>query len=263
MSSIEFSKQIRLLTLEMVYKSSSSHIGGAFSMADIVAVLYNSVCRVFPKNPAHPERDRIYLSKGHACSSLYAGLALRGFFEPQELLNLYASDNSKYTSHASHKVPGVELSTGSLGHALPVALGGAYAAKLKNHRWHSYVILSDGEMNEGSNWEAIMLAGHLSLSNLTIIIDVNEIQSLGNTKDVIDLNPLGEKLASFGWRVFEIDGHDHVELETSLKKTTQKPKAIIAKTVKGKGVSFMENDLLWHYRSPSKEEYTLAREELL
>lgn len=263
MNNEDFAKEIRKLTLELIFQSKSSHIGGAFSMCELIAVLYNSVANIDSKNPLSPGRDRVFLSKGHACSSLYAALALKGFFPREELLKQYAKNGSIFTSHASHHVAGVELSTGSLGHALSFAVGSALAARVKKQNWKSYVILSDGELNEGSNWEAIMLAGQHKLNNLVVLIDANKIQSLGNTKDVIDLSSLDIKLNSFGWKALEIDGHDVNQIEkTLLSHNYEKPLAIVANTIKGKGVSFMENELLWHYKSPDEDEYIKAMEEL-
>lgn len=191
-------------------------------------------------------------------------LALKGFFDVKEL-DTYAQDGSRLLSHTSHYVPGVEISAGSLGHALPVACGLAIAAKRKGAAWKTYCLVSDGELNEGSNWESILLAPQLKLNNLTLIVDYNKIQSLGFVKDIIDLDPLAKKFETFGWKVIEIDGHDHAQIYEALtrKEELQGPKVIIAHTVKGKGVSFMENKLLWHYKSPDQSQYTQALSELL
>lgn len=263
-SSKEFAKEIRLETLKMVYGAKASHIGGAFSMADILSVLYNEVLNIDPSYPNDENRDRFLLSKGHACTSLYATLALKGFF-PLDRLNTYAKDGSLLLSHTSHYVPGVEISAGSLGHALPVSVGIALAAKRKKKAWKTYCLVSDGELNEGSNWESILLAPQLGLDNLNLIIDYNKIQSLGHVKDVIDIEPLAQKFESFRWETYETDGHDHEALrQTFLKcnESNKKPKVIIAHTVKGKGVSFMENKLLWHYKSPDEKQFSEANEEL-
>jgi transketolase len=258
--SIEISKEIRKLTLKMIYNAKASHIGGAFSMADILAVLYNNILKIDPMQPRWTERDRFFLSKGHACTSLYAVLAVMGFF-PFEELDTYASDGSIFLSHTSHKVPGVELSTGSLGHALAVACGTALACIKKGENWRTFVLLSDGELDEGSNWESILFAPHHKLHNLTIIIDYNKIQSFGTIANVLQLEPIRQKLEAFGWEVMETDGHDHLELLEAFRRLPlhhSKPSAIIAHTIKGKGVDFMEDQLLWHYRSPSKEQYEQA-----
>ena len=267
MDTKNFAKQIRVLAVQMVHRAKASHIGGALSMADILAVLYgpNGLLNVSPQVPEEPGRDRFILSKGHACTSLYAALALRGFIPIAEL-ETYGMDGTRLMSHASHKVPGVELSTGSLGHGLPVGCGLAMGAKRLGREYRTVVLLSDGEMDEGSNWEAFLFAAHHRLDNLTAIIDANGIQSLGLVGDVMGLEPLGLKLASFGWRVHEVDGHDPSSLWSALKHGMEggsgKPAAIIARTLKGKGVSFMENRLAWHYKSPNDAELEQAVREL-
>jgi transketolase len=256
----EFAQAIREKALEMVYKAKSSHIGGAFSMADILAVLYNGILKVDPKNPDDPSRDRFVLSKGHACSGLYAALGIKGFFPIEELAD-YAQDGSRLLSHTSHFIPGVEISSGSLGHGLPIATGLAIAAKAKRANWNTYCLISDGELDEGSNWEAFALAPQLRLDNLIVIVDYNKIQSLGFVKDVIDMEPLVKKFEAFRWRVTEIDGHSYNEIHKALKACELKdgvPNIIIAHTVKGKGVNFMENKLLWHYKSPNEKELSEA-----
>jgi transketolase len=260
MTSKELSTEIRIKVLEMVYKANASHIGGAFSMADILAVLYKDILKIDPSKPDHADRDRFLLSKGHACSALYAVLGIMGFF-PVEDLDTYAKDGSRFLSHTSHYIPGVEISAGSLGHGLPIATGLAIAAKNKKANWKTYCLLSDGELNEGSNWEAFLLAAQLKLDNLVVIIDYNKIQSLGFVKDVIDLEPLKEKFEAFKWRVTEIDGHNHNEIYDALKNCNNVdgiPNIILANTIKGKGVDFMENKLLWHYKSPNNLEYDEA-----
>jgi len=256
----KFAKNIRLKTLEMVYKAKASHVGGALSMVDLLAVLYTKILKYNPQEPRWNERDRFLLSKGHACTSLYATLALSGFFDISELNN-YAQDGSIFISHVSHKIPGVELSTGSLGHALSVGCGMALAARRKNEKHRIFVLLSDGELDEGSNWEALLFAPKHKLDNLIVIIDYNKIQSLGNVKDVLDLEPLVSKLTAFNWETIEIDGHDHEQIFNALvtvPKQKEKPTAIIAHTIKGKGVDFMEDKLLWHYKSPNKDELDKA-----
>jgi len=263
-SSSEFAKEIRKCSLEMVYNAKASHIGGALSMADIIAVLYNDVLTIYPESPDNEDRDRFLLSKGHACVSLYAALALKGFF-PVEELKTYAQDGSRLLSHSSHYVPGVEISAGSLGHALSVSVGVSIAAKRKKADWKTYCLISDGELDEGSNWEAILLAPQLKLDNLILIVDYNKIQSLGSVKDVIDLHPLADKFNAFRWETSEVDGHDHDALKNVFNKSITangKPKVIIAHTVKGKGVDFMENKLLWHYKSPDKEQFEKAIDQI-
>jgi transketolase len=263
-SAITFAREIRKLSLQMVYNAKASHIGGALSMTDILAVLYNGVLSIDASDPLDPLRDRFLLSKGHACTSLYATLALKGFF-PLSDLNSYAHDGSKFLSHTSHNIPGIEISAGSLGHALSVSCGLALAAKRKHELWKTYCIVSDGELDEGSNWEAILFAPQLKLDNLIFIVDYNKIQSLGNVTDVIDLSPLRNKFTAFRWEVFEVDGHDHEALKNIFSEAlnqNDKPKVIIANTIKGKGISFMEDKLLWHYKSPSEDQLRSALLEL-
>lgn len=263
-SSFQFSKEIRKATLKMVYEANASHIGGAFSMVDLLAVLYTGSLNINPKNPTDVNRDRLFLSKGHACTSLYATLALKGFFDLKELDN-YSKNDSLLLSHASHKVTGVELSTGSLGHALPVACGVALSVKRNAKSYKVVTILSDGELDEGSNWEAILFAQQHKLNNLIAIVDYNKIQSFGAVSEVINLHPLDKKFESFGWNVVEIDGHNHEEIFSAFtiaKLSEEKPTVIIANTIKGKGVDFMENELLWHYKPPSKEQYENALEQI-
>lgn len=262
--SVHLSKEIRKESLKMVFNAKASHIGGALSMADLLAVMYEEILNLSPENVNDNNRDRFLLSKGHACTGLYAVLALKKFFSTDELLN-YSADDSLLLSHASHKVNGVELSTGSLGHALPVACGIALAAKRKNKSFKIYCMLSDGELDEGSNWEAILFAPQHKLDNLIVVVDYNKIQSFGSVKEVLDLHPLNKKFQAFNWNVIETDGHDHDQILDAFKnagKNKYKPTVIIADTIKGKGVSFMENDLLWHYRSPSVEQLDEALKEI-
>ena len=262
--SIALAKQIRIYALEMVTRAKASHIGSALSIADIVAVLYAGAMQVDPAAPKLATRDRFILSKGHACVAVYAALAARGFFPPQEL-ETYGQDQSNLMNHISHKVPGVELSSGALGHGLPFGVGKAMVAKRTCAAWRVFVQLSDGEMDEGSNWEALMFAAHHKLDNLVAIIDYNKLQSLTTVEKTLNLEPLADKLRAFGWAVREVDGHDHAQLQEALGKTpweSGKPSVVIAHTTKGKGVSFMENQVVWHYRPPSTEQLTQAIAEL-
>lgn len=224
-------------------------------MADILAVLYSDILRVQPEKPNWDGRDRLILSKGHSCSALYAALALLGFF-PLEELRHYAQPGARLMAHASHKVPGVEFSSGSLGHGLPFGVGKALAAKSTHQPWRTYVILSDGELDEGSNWEAVLFAAHHRLGSLTVVVDHNQIQSLGSVQEVLDLggsSGIAAKFRAFGWLVNEVDGHDHGQLRTALGQASgESPRVIIANTVKGSGVSFMEGQLLWHYKNPDE-----------
>lgn len=258
-STNQLAKEIRLLSLKMVYNAKASHIGGSLSMADLLAVLYGSIMKFNPKEPDWKGRDRFLLSKGHACASLYSTLALAGYYATDEL-DTYGKDGSRFISHASHKVPGVELSTGSLGHALPVACGIALAGKIKNENFRTFVLISDGELDEGSNWESILFAPQHNLNNLVLIVDYNKIQSLGRVEDVLSIEPLEKKFEAFNWHTCTIDGHDHKQIFETLSSDMggNKPKVIIAHTIKGRGVDFMENKLLWHYKSPDNEEYSDA-----
>lgn len=261
-ASVKLASEIRKLTLSMVYRAKASHIGGAFSMADILAVLYSEVLNYKSDQPDWENRDRVLISKGHACTSVYATLALNNFIKIDEL-DSYAADGGRLLSHVSHKVPGVEFSTGSLGHALPFACGLSLAAKRKHFEWKTYCILSDGELDEGSNWEAIMFAAHHKLNNLIVFIDYNKIQSFGTVSEVLELEPLEDKFNAFNWETIVIDGHNHTEILNACNtKAVNKPRVIIANTIKGKGIDFMEEKLLWHYKSPSEEEYTKGMTQL-
>jgi transketolase len=249
----------------MVARAKASHIAGSLSMADVLSALYESVLRFDPKNPDWPGRDRFILSKGHACAALYAALAFKGFF-PEDWLDGFFQDDGRLAGHAtSSGVPGIEFSTGSLGHGLPVAAGMALADKRSRTGRRVFALLSDGECDEGSVWEAALFAGHHGLDNLVAIVDYNKIQSLGRVEEVLNLHPLADKWRAFGWSVREIDGHDMAQILSALKSLpleTGRPSCVIAHTVKGKGVSFMEDKLLWHYRSPSTDELSKALGEL-
>ena len=246
----------------MAHKAKASHIGSALSISDIVAVLYNDVLRYDPATPKLTSRDRFILSKGHACMAVYAALAEVGFVEKQQL-ETYGDDFSWLMNHISHKVAGVEFSTGALGHGLPFGVGKALAAKIRNENWRTFVLLSDGEMDEGSNWEALLFSSHHKLSNLTAIIDYNKLQSLDTVANTLGLEPLVDKLKAFGLAVHEVDGHDHQQLNQALSSTTSdKPTIVIAHTTKGKGVSFMENRVEWHYKNPNDEQLAIALAEV-
>lgn len=264
-NSESFARDIRVQSLRMVHRAKASHIGSCLSVGDILACLYGGWLNVSAEQPEDPLRDIFILSKGHAAAAIYATLALRGFFPLAELEG-YCSDGAILSGHVTHHhVPGVEISTGSLGHGLSFALGFALAAKRAKINNRTVVVLSDGECNEGSVWEAALLAPQLKIGRLVAIIDYNKIQSLGRVSDVIDLAPLGRKFESFGWRVKEIDGHSHNEMNNALLYADQpsdQPCAIVCNTVKGKGISFMEDKLLWHYRSPDDSELQRALAEL-
>jgi transketolase len=253
-------RRMRAQALRMVHRSKASHIGSALSITDIVAVLYAGALNVFPQAPKDASRDRFILSKGHACVAIYAALAETGFI-PRAALAAYATDGSQLMTHISHHIPGVEFSTGALGQGLPFGVGKALAAKRSGKDWRTVVLMSDGEMGEGSNWEAFLFAAHHRLDNLTAIIDYNKLQSLGTVASTLGLEPLADKLAAFGWAVREVDGHDHDGLAANLsaeKWEPGKPQILIAHTTKGKGVSYMENKVEWHYRSPNDEQLAEA-----
>ena len=255
MNSHSLAKKIRIESLKMVNRISGSHIGSALSMTDILAVLYSDILKFDPLNPNLESRDRLILSKGHACSSLYACLALKDFFSIEDL-KLYGKDSSALMNHVSHKVPGVEFSTGSLGHGLPFGLGKANSLKIKKNMSQVYIIMGDGELSEGSNFEAMLFAAHQNLDNLNLIIDSNNLQSLTTVTETLNISPIKDKFIAFGWDYFECDGHNHSDLKLTLNKTHNtrngKPKIIVAKTIKGKGVSYMENKVEWHYKSPDE-----------
>jgi len=256
---------IRANALRMVHHANASHIGAALSIADLLAVVYHSVLRVDPGEPQWPERDRFILSKGHAAAALYAALAESGFF-PRQWLDTYCQDDSRLAGHVTHRgVPGVEFSTGSLGHGLAVGCGMALAGKADRRSYRVFVLLSDGECDEGSTWEAALFAPHHRLDNLVAIVDYNKIQSFGTVKEVLDLEPFTDKWRAFGWAVREIDGHEHGQIHETLSAVpleANRPSVVIAHTVKGKGISFMENQLAWHYKSPDAKQLAQALAEL-
>lgn len=266
MNSQSIAKQIRALSLELVYRAQASHIGSALSIADLLAVLVScpEICRFAKSDDSdYHARDRLILSKGHACVSYYSALYLKGFFSLESLMT-YGQDHSNFMNHVSHKVPGVEFSTGALGHGLAFACGKAMAAVRGSKPWHVFVIMSDGELQEGSNWEAMLFANHFNLSNLTACIDYNNLQSLSSVDATISLQPLVGKFISFGWECFVVNGHDHAQLKDHLIKArfSSRPTALILETIKGKGVSFMENQVAWHYKSPNEEMYLKALAEI-
>ncbi len=264
LDTIELSRRIRASALKMVSRANASHIGSALSITDIVAVLYGSILNYDINDPEFDGRDRFILSKGHACVAVYAALAEIGYITRQEL-ETYGQDFSWLMNHISHKVKGVEFSTGALGHGLPFGVGKALAAKKTCKSWHTYVVMSDGELDEGSNWEAMLFAAHHQLDNLTAIIDYNKLQSLTTVQETLSLEPLADKLKAFGLSVVETDGHDHKALSEAFHFACSKkgkPVAIIAHTIKGRGISFMENKVEWHYKAPSTEQLQSALKEL-
>jgi transketolase len=259
----ELAKKIRIHAVNMVNKGGSSHIGSILSIVDILAVLYGDVMNYKVENLKWKDRDRFILSKGHAGVGVYAVLAECGFFDIRDLDKHY-QNGSVFSGHVSHKgVPGVEFSTGSLGHGLPVSSGIALAAKINNQEYKTYVLLSDGELNEGSNWESLLFSSHHGLNKLIAIIDRNRLQSMKPTEETLSLEPLVNKLEAFGWHVVEVDGHDHGELNSALLLNTDKPLMIVANTVKGKGVSFMENKIEWHYKTPKGKYFKQAIQDII
>lgn len=250
--------------LKYIYKAKAGHTGGSLSCIDILNVLYNRVLNINPKDAKHPDRDRYIQSKGHSVEALYVTLADRGFF-PESDLETMCKYQSHYIGHPTKKVNGVEQNTGALGHGLPICVGEAIAAKLDQKKHRVFTLLGDGEMAEGSNWEAFLSAAHYQLDNLYAILDYNKQQITGANKDVMNLDSVSDKLKAFGWAVKEVDGHDVEELEAALKNgplEKGKPNFIIAHTIKGKGVSYMEGVLKWHHGVPSPDQYELALSEL-
>ena len=258
---------IRRNGLEMARISHGSHIGSVFSVAEIIAVLYTGILHVNPKDPKMADRDRLILSKGHAGSAVYAALAETGFF-PVEMLKNHYGNGSILSGHVSHKgIPGVEVSTGSLGHGLSVGAGMALGARMNGEGWRTWVVLGDGECDEGSVWEAALQAAHFGLDRLCAIVDYNHMQSLFTVEKTLRLEPFESKWKDFGWNAESVDGHDVRALRAACERAKEnagggKPSVILAHTVKGKGVSFMENNILWHYRTPQGEEYEAALKEL-
>ncbi len=256
---------IRRRDLQMVYDAKLGHIGGDFSAIDILVTLYFSVLRVDPNKPNNPDRDRFILSKGHSAGALYTTLAYRGFI-PLDELNTFAQPLSRLNGHPDRKkVPGVETNTGPLGHGLPVAVGCAVAAKIDGAAWRTFVLTGDGELQEGSNWEAALSAAHYKLDNLTVIIDRNGLQQGDFTERTMHLDPLAEKWRAFGWSVREVNGHDYaalLDVFDQLPFEWGRPNCIIAHTHKGQGVSFMRDRPAWHHRVPNAEEYAQALQEL-
>lgn len=255
----------RLLGLDMVYGAASGHLGGSFSAMDLLTVLYQNVMQVDPADPSDPDRDRFVLSKGHCTPALYPTLALRGYF-PTEELKLFRSVNGHMSGHAEmHHVKGVDMSTGSLGQGISAAVGMALAGKLDRKNYRVYTLLGDGEIEEGQVWEAAMSAAKFHLDNLCAIVDVNGLQIDGATADVMPSEPLDKKWEAFGWRVISCDGHDYQAIEAAFEQARAvkgQPTVLLARTVKGRGVSFMENNAGWHGKAPNAEQYEQAKAEL-
>ena len=261
-TSNELASFVRKNVIQMTHDGNSSHIGSCLSIVDILSVLYFNFLKTFPKDPTNKDRDWFILSKGHAGAAIYATLSGMGYFE-KSFLKQHYQNGSIMSGHVSHKlIPGVEFSTGSLGHGLPVACGVAHGFKIDKKNNKVVCLLSDGECDEGSNWESILYAGHFCLNNLTVIVDYNKIQSLDSTENTMALEPFADKWKSFKWNVIECDGHNHEDILSALNSEVKLPKVIIAHTTKGKGVSFMENQVLWHYRSPQGDEFESAIDEV-
>jgi len=258
----DLARRARVSALTMCSRSGASHIGAALSVIDILSVLYGEVADVAPHRTEDPARDIVLVSKGHSASGVYAVMAHAGFF-PVEWLDDYYLDGSRLGGHVTaHGIPGVELSTGALGHALPFGVGRAITDQLDGIDRRVFVVLSDGECAEGSNWEAALMAAHRDLRNVTVIIDRNRLQILGRTEDVLGLEPFVDKWRAFGWEVVEVDGHDHDALAEAMRTRGQRPRAIVANTIKGKGVDFMEDTVEWHTLVPNEEQLAIALAQL-
>lgn len=260
----KFAAEIRRSSLRMAFAAHLGHPGGDLSCADVLAVLYGRILRYDPHNPQWSGRDRFILSKGHAAASLYSTLSLAGFF-PREQLSTFMQPLSQLNGHPDrNKVPGVEANTGPLGHGLPIGVGMALAGKLDGADWRVFVLTGDGELQEGSNWEAAMCAAHNRLSRLTVVVDRNRLQQGDWTEATNSLQPLADKWRAFGFEVEEVDGHDQAALSSALSVTAASgaPRCIIANTIKGRGVSFMQDRAVWHHRIPTAEELEKALEEL-
>jgi transketolase len=258
-------REVREQIIEMIYRAQSGHPGGSLSAADIMTALYFDLLRHDPANPGWPERDRLILSKGHACPVWYACLALRGFFPPEELATLRRYKSILQGHPTAAKTPGLDATTGSLGMGMSMAVGAALEGRLTGSGYTVYVILGDGELNEGVVWEAAAAAHKYTLDNLVAVVDYNGLQLDGFTAEVMPMEPVEEKFAAFNWRVMRMDGHDMAQVIETLEQARDyrgKPVCIIADTVKGKGVSYMENECGWHGKAPNREQYRQALEEI-
>jgi transketolase len=259
-------RDLRSRIIETSSRTGTPHLASCLSCVDILTALYFSVLRIDPANPGHPTRDRFILSKGHGAPALFQVLAKRGFY-PEAMLDTYGQDGGVFAEHppTPDHLAGIEAATGSLGHGLPIGLGMALAGRIRGQSYNVYAVLSDGECNEGSVWEAAMLAAAQRVSNLCVVVDFNKWQATGRSQEVMALDPLAEKWRAFGWNAVEVDGHDMEALLAALQgfpAGNGKPTAIVAHTVKGKGVSFMEDDNNWHYRTPTADEVIAAKREL-
>jgi transketolase len=261
----DIAREIRCSILTMVKEAGVGHIGGSLSITDILVALYFKVLKINPRDPGWPDRDRLVMSKGHGAAAIYSTLAEKGFF-PKEELRSFGLINSNLQVHPDkNKVPGIEASTGALGQGLSIGLGMALAARLNKKDYYTFVILGDGEIQEGQVWEAAMFASHYRIDNLTAVLDYNNVQLMGNVSEIMEIAPVAEKWSSFGWEVLEVDGHNFNQIIESLYKAKEvkgKPTIIIANTIKGKGVSFMQNTCKWHGSVPTQEEYIKAMAEI-
>ncbi len=256
---------IRKRVLKMVFNAQSGHLGGSFSAIEIITALYFREMRINPDDPSDPDRDRFVPSKGHCAPAIYAALALKGIIAASDLDGLRQTGSCLQGHPCMNSVPGIDISTGSLGHGLSVGLGMALGARLTGRSFHTYVLLGDGELDEGQNWEAAMAAAKYRMSNLTAIVDRNRVQLDGSTEDIMPLEPLADKWKAFNWKCLAVDGHDLAALCGTLRRArtaNNGPVVVIAETIKGKGVSFMEGSHLWHGKPPSREEYEAAMAEL-
>lgn len=258
----DFATEIRINLLKTIQGAGLGHVGGDLSATDFLAVLFGDVLMMNPQEPFMEHRDRFILSKGHAAASLYSAMASVGYF-PESELSTFAKNDTRLGGHPNRlKLPGIETNTGPLGHGLPVAVGIATGAQVRKMNFHTYVITGDGELQEGSNWEAIMFAGHRKLSNLTLIVDKNDLQQGARVSQTNSLDPLDEKLNAFNWHVSVVDGHDVAEIHDALTRKTEKPHAIVGQTIKGQGVSFMQDRVEWHHKVPSSDQIEEAIKEL-
>jgi transketolase len=255
----KLANEIRVKSLKMTSKAKASHIGSCLSVADIFATIYSGTANISPERVDAPERDRVLVSKGHVAAAYYAVLESTGFID-FGALDSYCQDGAMLGGHVSSRVNGVELSTGSLGHGLPYGVGLALGLRVTYPGTRVFVVMSDGELDEGTTWESALIANHHKLDNLVVVVDRNNLQSLDTTENTLALEPLADKWRAFGWNVIECDGHDVEKLRDSMNKIG--PLIVLATTIKGKGVSFMNNSVAWHYRSPSEEELTDALIEL-
>ncbi len=260
-----FAAKARFGIIEGVFNAKAGHPGGSLSICEVLSYLYNVEMKVDPKNPKWEGRDRFVLSKGHAAPALYAALALKGFFPVEDLKTLRKSDSYLQGHPNMNKIPGVDMSTGSLGQGISAAVGMALGAKFDNADYRVYTVLGDGEIEEGEVWEAAMFAANKKLDNLVAIVDFNGLQIDGSIDEVNSAYPIADKFKAFNWNVVEIDGHDYEQIENAFnnaRNTKDKPTCIVMKTVKGKGVSYMENQVGWHGKAPNEEEYNQAIAEL-